>query len=211
MTRICVFRVIRGASILFLTLCEVSYQRNIRKESRMKRIGLVISLLLVSASLVTAQGQVKKESVPGITNYAHVETTVACAGAITPSSVAEIKKMGYASIINLRLANEPGADIDAEAAAAKSAGIKFVHLPLNGGSPDPAVVDRFLNVIVESGTQPAFIHCAGGNRAAFMWYIKRAVVDKWDTDRAMAEATQLGFTSEPLKKFAMDYIQTQKK
>ena len=52
--------------------------------------------------------------------------------------------MGFASIINLRLATEQGADIDAEAAAAKAAGINFVHLPLNGSCPDPAVADRFL-------------------------------------------------------------------
>ena len=176
----------------------------------MKRVLSIAAIVVISASVMAGQTQVKKESVPGITNYAHVETTVARAGAITPGSVAEIKKMGYSAIINLRLANEQGADIDAEAAAAKTAGINFVHLPFSNASPDTAVVDRFLKVIVERGNQPAFIHCAGGNRAAAMWFIKRAVVDKWDTDRAMVEAAQLGFTSEPLKKFAMDYIQAHK-
>jgi protein tyrosine phosphatase (PTP) superfamily phosphohydrolase (DUF442 family) len=73
------------------------------------------------------------------------------------------------------------------------------------------VVDRFLKVITESGNQPAFIHCASGNRAAAMWFIKRVLVDKWDNDRATAEAAQLGLTSQPLKTFALDYIQTHKK
>jgi hypothetical protein len=71
-------------------------------------------------------------------------------------------------------------------------------------------VDRFLTVIRQPGNEPSFIHCAGGNRAAAMWFIKRAIVDKWDTDRAMAEATALGFTSQPLKQFALDYIQKHK-
>ena len=93
--------------------------------------------------------------------------------------------MGFASIINLRLATEPGADIDAEAAAAKAAGINFVHLPFNGSMPDPAVADRFLKIITEPGNQPAFIHCASGNRAAAMWLIKRVLIDKWDNDRAI--------------------------
>ena len=35
---------------------------------------------------------------------------IKCAGAITPAAVADIKKMGYASIINLREASEPGAE-----------------------------------------------------------------------------------------------------
>lgn len=177
----------------------------------MKRVLLLFAIAAMGVSIAAAQSQVKKETVPGITNFAQVETTVACAGAVTPSSVAEIKKMGFGSIINLRLANEQGADIDAEAAAARAAGINFVHLPLNGGSPDPAVVDRFLKVITESGNQPAFIHCASGNRAAAMWFIKRVLVDKWDNDRATAEAAQLGLTSQPLKTFALDYIQTHKK
>ncbi len=177
----------------------------------MKRVFLLFGTAAIGISIAAAQSQVKKETVPGITNFAQVETTVACAGAVTPSSVAAIKKMGFGSIINLRLANEQGADIDAEAAAAKAAGINFVHLPLNGASPDPAVVDRFLKVVTESGNQPAFIHCASGNRAAAMWFIKRVLVDKWDNDRAAAEAAQLGLTSQPLKTFALDYIQTHKK
>jgi uncharacterized protein (TIGR01244 family) len=177
----------------------------------MKRVLLILAIVTIGVSVAAAQSQVKKSTVPGITNFAQVETTVACAGAITPASVAGIKKMGFASIINLRLASEPGADIDAEAAAAKAAGINFVHLPLNSSAPDPAVADRFIKTITEPGTQPAFIHCASGNRAAAMWLIKRVLIDKWDNDRALEEAAQLGLTSQVLKTFALDYIQAHKK
>jgi uncharacterized protein (TIGR01244 family) len=175
----------------------------------MKRVFLMVAIVAMGVSFAAAQ--VKKSTVPGINNFAQVETTVACAGSVTPASVAGIKKMGFASIINLRLANEPGADIDAEAAAAKAAGINFVHLPFNGAMPDPAVADRFIKTITEPGTQPAFIHCASGNRAAAMWMIKRILIDKWDNDRASEEATQLGLTSPVLKTFALDYAQAHKK
>ena len=89
----------------------------------MKRV--LLSLAVVGISVAAAQAQVKKSTVEGITNFAQVETTVACAGAVKPGSVARIKDMGFASIINLRLPTEPGADIDAEAAEAKAAGINF--------------------------------------------------------------------------------------
>ena len=177
----------------------------------MKRIVLVFVIAAVSVLTAAAQSQVRKETIPGITNLARLETTVACAGAVTPASVAEIKKMGFGSIINLRLANEQGADIEGETAAAKTAGINFVHLPLNGAMPDPAVVDQFLKVVTAPGNQPAFIHCASGNRAAAMWMIKRALVDKWDNDRAFEEANQLGTISPAMKTFALDYIQSHKK
>src|SRR5438552_3489131 len=110
----------------------------------MKGLLTLTAVAVMAVSLTAAQAQVTKQTVPGITNLATVETTVACAGAVTPSAVAEIKKMGFTAIFNLRQANEPGADIDAEAAAAKQAGINFFHLPLNTSAPDPSVVDRFL-------------------------------------------------------------------
>ena len=171
----------------------------------------MVAVVFMAISVTVAQSQVKKPTIEGITNFAQVETTVACAGAVTPSAVAGIKKMGFASIINLRLDTEKGADIDMEAAAAKAAGINFVHLPLNGNAPDPAVADRFLKIITEPGNQPAFIHCASGNRAAAMWLIKRVLIDKWDNDRALEEASQLGSISPVMKTFALDYIQAHRK
>jgi uncharacterized protein (TIGR01244 family) len=177
----------------------------------MKRAVLIFAIAVISVPILLAQSQVKKQSVPGITNFAEIETTVGCAGAVTPASVAEIKKMGYKAIFNLRLPTEQGADIEGETAAARAAGINFIHLPLNGASPDPAVVDNFLKAITTPGNQPAFIHCASGNRAAAMWFIKRVIVDKWDNDRALAEASELGAISAPMKTFALDYIQSHKK
>ena len=112
----------------------------------------------VGSLIATPVGaQVIKESVPGITNYARVESTVACAGAITPGVIPEIKRMGYRSIINLRLATEPGANIEEATAVAKTAGIRYVHIPFSVTTPDPAAVDAFLKAITTPGGEPAFI------------------------------------------------------
>jgi uncharacterized protein (TIGR01244 family) len=180
----------------------------------MKSLTQLSSLLAVAAltltAAVAAQVQVTKDTVPGVVNFARVETTVACAGATSPEGVAEVKKLGYASIINLRVATEPGANVDAEAAAAKTAGITFVHLPFNAASPDPTLVDNFLKAVTNPANEPAFIHCASANRAAALWLIKRVEVDKWDVDRAAAEAAALGLTNPSLKAFALDYINAHK-
>jgi protein tyrosine phosphatase (PTP) superfamily phosphohydrolase (DUF442 family) len=126
----------------------------------MQRRTPELALLTVAGCLMAAasNAQVVKQEVPGIRNFAKVESTVACAGAITPGAIPEIKRMGYASIINLRLATEPGADIDGNIAAAKAAGIPYYHIPFSGTTPDPAVVDTFLKTIGAPGVQPAFIH-----------------------------------------------------
>ena len=170
-------------------------------------------LLVAAAFGVLSAGaqQVTKETVPGVTNFSRLETTVACGGATKPEAVPEIKKLGFASIINLRLATEAGANVEEEGAAAKTAGIKYFHIPFNGQQPDPAVADKFIATITAAGNEPAYIHCGAANRAGAMWMIKRLVVDKWETDKAFTEATALGLTSPALKQFAIDYAQSHKK
>src|SRR5262245_66276328 len=119
-----------------------------------------LALFTVIGSLMAIEGSAEcvRQEVPGIRNFAKIESTVACAGAITPAAIQEIKTMGYASMINLRLATEQGADIEGHTAAAKAAGIPYYHIPFSTAAPDPAVVDSFLKTITTPGVQPAFIH-----------------------------------------------------
>jgi uncharacterized protein (TIGR01244 family) len=176
------------------------------------RSRLLLATLAVALFGSAADAQeVTKPTVAGVLNFAKLESTIACGGATGPEGVAELKKLGYASIINLRLETETGADIQAATAAANVAGIRYVHIPMNGASPDPAAADSFLKAIVEPLNQPVFVHCGSGNRAAAMWMIKRLVVDGWDADRAAVEAAALGLRNEALKKFALDYAASKKK
>ena len=126
----------------------------------MRSIGIAVALCAASGLLApsAAGAQVVRENVDGIRNFARVESTVACAGAITADAIAGIKKMGYSSIINLRLASEPGADVEIHTAAAKTVGIRYVHIPFSSANPDPAAVDAFLAAITAPGAAPAFVH-----------------------------------------------------
>jgi uncharacterized protein (TIGR01244 family) len=175
---------------------------------------LLIAAALISsvwlAAPVRAQ-EVTSETVDGITNLRRLETTVACSGAIKATAVPEIKKFGFASIINLREASEEGANLEAEEAAAKTADIRYYSIPFNSTSPTTAAADKFLEAITAKGSDPAFIHCARGGRAATMWFIKRMVIDHWDMERAEKEATALGMTNPTLKQFAIDYAQAHKR
>lgn len=164
-----------------------------------------LAALFSVVGVISLEAQVTSQPVAGITNLKRLESTVACAGATTPEAMRAVKEMGFASVVNLREASEPNANVEAESAAAKTAGLRYVHLPLNRESPDPAVADRFVAIARDPATQPMFIHCASGNRAAAMWLIKRAVVDGWPLDRATAEAEKLGLEHEPWKTYATDY------
>ena len=119
-----------------------------------------LALFTLAGCLVAIEGsaQVVRQEVAGIRNFAKIESTVACAGAITPTAIQEIKNMGFASIINLRLASEQGADVEGHTAIAKTVGIPYYHIPFSSSAPDPKAVDAFLKTIGAPGVQPAFIH-----------------------------------------------------
>jgi uncharacterized protein (TIGR01244 family) len=164
----------------------------------------------LSAGSAYAQ-EVTKEEVAGVVNFARIDTTVACAGAIKPEAIAELKQRGYKAIINLQAPEERDADVAGETAAAEAAGINYVHVPLSLTATDPTAVDRFLAAVTDPANQPAFIHCTLGIRASGLWAVKRVLVDKWDVDRAMTEAEALSTTSPMMKKFVLAYLQDHQK
>jgi uncharacterized protein (TIGR01244 family) len=173
---------------------------------------LVAAFAAAAAMAMAAPGpqQVSREPVEGIRNLARIETTVACAGAITAEAIPAIKQMGFVSIINLRRASEEGADVDAQRAAAEAIGLRYFHVPYDG-SADPAAAEAFLRAVTAEGAEPAFIHCAGGNRASTMWLIKRIAVDGWDVEKATAEAVALGQTNAAARQFAIEYAQAHRR
>ena len=44
-----------------------------------------------------------------------------------------------------------------------------------------------------------------------MWLMKRVIVDGWDTNKAMEEATALGLANEALRKFFLAQIEQRKR
>ena len=156
------------------------------------------------AVTVSAQ-QVTKKEIPGISTFAQVETTIACGGSTRPEAIQEIRKMGFRSVINLRLASEEGAQVEEEGAAVKAAGMNYVHLPFNAQAPDPNLIDNFIAAVTLPANQPAYVHCAAGGRAASLWMVKRVLADHWDEARALAEANALGL-NDRFRPFALNYI-----
>ncbi len=179
------------------------------KSYRVRLTCFAVFILCAVVLPLNAQ-EVTAPNVEGVKHFRRLSTTIACGGATTPAAVAEVKKMGFVSDINLRQPSEPGANVEEEGAAAKAAGLRYYNIPFDAEHPSDAAVDKFLTVITTPGNQPAYIHCSGGGRASTMWFIKRMVVDRWSEERAFKEATELGMTSPTLKTFAIEYARTHK-
>lgn len=165
----------------------------------------------VSALSVSSVAQVTKQERAGIVNFSKVDAVVACGGATETTALDGLAKDGFKAVINLRLATEANANIELNAAHAKSLGLNYVHIPFNGAQPDPKAVDQFLATIANKANQPVFVHCGSASRVGGMWLIKRVLQDGWSIDKATEEAKLIGLRSEPLEKFALAYIAEHKK
>lgn len=170
----------------------------------MKLHTLFAGLAIMLAS--TASAQVQKIDVPGIRNFSRVDATIGCGGATDVSAMPALKKDGFVSVINLRLASEAGANVDEEGNAARAAGLKYIHLPFDAAAPDSKVVDNFLAAVATKANQPIFIHCGSANRVGGVWMIKRVLQDGWAIDRARTEAQAIGLRDPQLDAFAVKYI-----
>ena len=167
---------------------------------------LLLAAAAVAVLAMPISAQVQKLERPGIRNFSRVDATVACGGSVEPAALAGLRKDGFVSVVNLRQANEPGADVEAAQAAAKAAGLKYIHLPFNAASPDEKIVESFLSAVADRSNQPVFIHCGSANRVGSVWMIKRVLQDGWTVERARAEAEAIGLSSPNLLAFATSYI-----
>ncbi len=177
-------------------------------EMRHDAVPMVLAVVLAGS---IASAQVQKIDVPGIRNFSRVDATIGCGGAVEPSALAALKKEGFATVINLRLASEAGANVEASRDAAQAAGLKYLHLPFDASAPDPKVVQSFLTAVATKANQPVFIHCGSANRVGGVWMIKRALQDGWTLDRARAEAQAIGLRDPQLEAFATRYISEHRK
>jgi uncharacterized protein (TIGR01244 family) len=169
----------------------------------MRCLSASVFAVVVAVGVVSAQQKMER---PGITNFTKVDAVVACGGATETSALKGLKDDGFKTIINLRQPTEKGANIEQNMTEAKTLGLNYVSIPVNGQSPDPKAVDRFLETIADKANQPAFIHCASASRVGAFWLVKRVLQDGWAVEKATEEAKLIGLRSAPLEKFALDYI-----
>src|SRR5258708_39996017 len=105
----------------------------------------------------------------------HVADDLSVAPQIGVADVAEAAAQGFTIIINNRPDGEdpsqpPGAAIEA---AAKAAGLAYVHIPVRG-APGPAEVEA-VRQVVDAAQGPVLAFCRSGTRSITTWSIRQAM------------------------------------
>lgn len=154
---------------------------------------------------------------PGIDNFSRIDgssgfagSTAGFGGPTRPSAMPALKSAGFRSVINLRLATEEGADIDASRSAAEASGLNYIHEPLDRENFDSAAVDSLLQAMGDEANQPVYVHCGSSTRAAALWMIGRVTVDGWDIDAASREARAIAKKPDEAVEIATRYIESQR-
>jgi tyrosine-protein phosphatase SIW14 len=116
----------------------------------------------------------------------------------------DLKQLGVKSIINL---TSDDADVN-EKAAAESAGMTYVQIPMTTHTPPTsAQLGEFLRIVNDPASQPVYVHCVGGrHRTGVMTAVYRMTHDGWTGDQAFKEMKQYNFGSDFLHAEFKDFV-----
>ena len=106
-----------------------------------------------------------------MTDFRRVTDHLSVSPQISPAEVAQAKAQGFTTIVNNRPDGEapdqpPAAEIEA---AAKAAGLDYVHIPVRG-MPTPQQVEE-TRAAIQNSEGPVLAFCRSGTRCINTWSI----------------------------------------
>jgi len=124
---------------------------------------------------------------PGVPNLHRVSGDLYRGAQPTAEGMAELKRMGIRTIINLRSFHSDRDDIG-------ETGLAYEHIYMKAWHPEDEEVVRFLQIIMDERRTPVFVHCKhGADRTGAMCAVYRVVVEGWTKDEAIREMTEGSF------------------
>ena len=166
-------------------------------------IGLMGSTLAAQAQIADAPVQpgvasaafgapAEKIKIDGVPNAGRINETLLRGAQPSARGLAELKKLGITTIVDLRGNSGP---VAWERAQAESLGMHFVDIPVDGWSaPRDQQVAEFLKLVKQEPAQKIFVHCYyGRDRTGVMIAAYRMAQQNWTPEQAAAEMDSFGF------------------
>jgi tyrosine-protein phosphatase SIW14 len=134
----------------------------------------------------------EKLKIAGVPNAGKVSDVLFRGAQPSAQGLAELKKLGINTIVDLRGNRGP---VTREREQAESLGMHFIDIPVKGWSgPSNAQVAEFLKLLQQNPTQKIFVHCYyGSDRTGVMVAAYRMTQQNWTPDQAIAEMDSFGF------------------
>src|SRR5215813_981234 len=138
-----------------------------------------------------------------------LDDNFATGGQPSEQGFAKVAASGFHSVLSLRTAGE-GIDLTKKRALVEKTGLRYFNISVVSRAPRAEQADEFIKLVKAKSNHPMLSNCASANRVGAFMMIYRVVEQGWSEDKAFAEATKIGLSSEGLKKFAQDYIAQRK-
>ncbi len=133
-----------------------------------------------------------------MTDIRQVTPDFAVAPQLSPADMAQAAERGFVRVINNRPDGEagdqpPSAEMEA---AARAAGMDFVHIPVVGG-PTPDQVRLQAEAIAEAGG-PVLAFCRSGTRSIVTWSLGQAASGARPRDELVQLGANAGYDLAPV-------------
>ena len=174
-----------------------------------RALVLFLSTMLATVTLADAPAtkpsdDALKPAVCGKIARVHRLADVYLASQPTADDLAEAKRLGIKTVLNLR----PDAELKGfdERAAVEAAGMTYVHIPIAG--PDDLTDETFdkAREQLKKAERPLLLHCASANRVGAVWIPYRVLDEKVPLSQAVAEAHTIGLRTPALEAKAKAYV-----
>ena len=148
------------------------------------RARRIFGLILAAVPLSLAAASLDP---PGVGNFHEVGDHIYRGAQPTDQGIQSLARLGVKTIIDLR-----GGDSHrrAEEKVVKTAGMRYVHVPLKGfGAPQDEEMSKLLALLDDSSGWPVFVHCKrGADRTGTVIACYRIAHDHWQGQKALTEA-----------------------
>lgn len=147
--------------------------------------------LLINAQMNSSHKVGDPTGAEDLPNFYKINDQLYRGGQPRAAGFAELKKMGIATVIDLRGASK---NTTRERALAEAAGLQFINIPLsNWARPGNQNVDSIVAQINDPANQPVFVHCnRGSDRTGTVIAVYRITHDGWSGKQASDEAQKIG-------------------
>lgn len=178
----------------------------------------VVAVMFISTITLAAENpkanpirseQIQKLLSADVPRVLCLDENFATGGQPAGDAYAKAAASGFSSVLSLRTATE-GIDLLRERAQVENKKMRYFNIPVNSSSPRAEQADEFLRISRDEANHPMLVTCATANRVGAFMMIFRVVEQGWSEEKALEEAIKIGLRGEELKRFAKDYIASQK-
>jgi tyrosine-protein phosphatase SIW14 len=179
---------------LFRSLCKTFYVAIIFASATCSARAQIVSNSTAQPGISRQDfgAPAEKIKIEGVPNAGKINETLLRGAQPSAQGLAELKKLGVTTVIDLRGNRGP---VAWERAQVESLGMHFVNIPISGWSPpSDRQVAEFLRLTKQDPEQKIFVHCYyGKDRTSVMVAAYRIAEQNWTSDQAVAEMYSFGF------------------